>query len=178
MVLIILASLDKTAKNNNIPRFTIMLQRRNTRHSGPGGGHKLHKPRPSAAFFSLKGIAVLMGLLLLGPAFSTGTFSTERAGSLEWSNTERPAPVTNDLPRAKGTVITETISQTGSGNFTVPAGVASITVEVWGGGGGGSDPVGNEAGGGGGGAAYARRTFSGLSSGTSFNLFVATGGAA
>ncbi|MFP4468599.1 MAG: DUF2341 domain-containing protein [Bacteroidales bacterium] len=178
MVLIILASLDKTAKNNNIPRFTIMLQRRNTRHSGPGGGHKLHKPRPSAAFFSLKGIAVLMGLLLLGPAFSTGTFSTERAGSLEWSNTERPAPVTNDLPMAKGTVITETISQTGSGNFTVPAGVASITVEVWGGGGGGSDPVGNDAGGGGGGAAYARRTFSGLSSGTSFNLFVATGGAA
>ena len=49
---------------------------------------------------------------------------------------------------------------TATGNWTVPAGVTSITVEAWGGGGGGGGVTGNPAGGGGGaGGAYTRKVF-------------------
>ncbi len=52
---------------------------------------------------------------------------------------------------------TQTITATGSGTFTVPAGVTSITVEVWGAGGrGGSRSSSNGAAAGGGGGAYSR----------------------
>ena len=45
---------------------------------------------------------------------------------------------------------------TSNGSFTVPAGITSITVEVWGAGGKGSTLSTNTAGGGGGGGAYAK----------------------
>lgn len=46
---------------------------------------------------------------------------------------------------------TVTVTTTGSGSFTIPAGVSSITVEAWGGGGAGGNQS-NQGGGGGGGA--------------------------
>lgn len=50
---------------------------------------------------------------------------------------------------------------TTSGNFTVPSGVTTITVECWGGGGaGGGSTSDNNGGGGGGGGAYASKTIS------------------
>ncbi len=51
-----------------------------------------------------------------------------------------------------------TFTTAGSGTWTAPAGVTSITVEVWGGGGGGGGDTSatNNGGGGGGGGAYAR----------------------
>ena len=51
---------------------------------------------------------------------------------------------------------TQTITTTGPNSFTVPAGVTSITVEVWGGGGRGGSRTSNGAAGGGGGGAYSR----------------------
>ncbi|MGM0946824.1 MAG: PKD-like domain-containing protein, partial [Bacteroidota bacterium] len=54
---------------------------------------------------------------------------------------------------------TQIITTPGSGTFTVPSGVTSITVEVWGAGGrGGSRGVGNNSAAGGGGGAYSRST--------------------
>lgn len=55
-----------------------------------------------------------------------------------------------------------TINTSGAGNFTVPCGVTSLTVEVWGGGGAGAGTTTNNALGGGGGAggAYAIKVFS------------------
>ena len=65
-----------------------------------------------------------------------------------------------------------------NGNFTVPAGVTSITVEAWGaGGGGGSTTANNQAGSGGGGGAYARSVLS-VTAGTNYSVVVGTGGAA
>jgi len=63
----------------------------------------------------------------------------------------------------------QTFTTSGTGNFTVPAGVTSVAVEVWGGGGGGGRASGTNgaAGGGGGGGAYAKKTFTGLTGGTS-----------
>jgi uncharacterized integral membrane protein len=55
----------------------------------------------------------------------------------------------------------QTFDYTGSDQtFTVPAGVTSITVAVWGGGGGGGARSSNYTGGGGGGGAYAISTLS------------------
>jgi hypothetical protein len=67
------------------------------------------------------------------------------------------------------------ITTTGSGEFIVPAGVTSITVEVWGAGGkGGRATSNNTRGGGGGGGAYSQSTFS-VSPGQSFNYSVGAG---
>lgn len=63
----------------------------------------------------------------------------------------------------------------GTGTFTAPYGVISVTVEAWGGGGGGSANSGNDAGGGGGGGAYASRTFS-VTPGNSYSITVGAGG--
>ena len=71
-----------------------------------------------------------------------------------------------------------TFSTPGSGtfNFTVPAGVTSITVEVWGGGGRGGSLNLDGVGGGGGGGAYSRSVIS-VTPGAvlSYNLFVGAG---
>ena len=64
-----------------------------------------------------------------------------------------------------------------SGNFDVPAGVTSITVEAWGGGGGGGGRANSGAGGagGGGGGAYARGTIP-VTPGQSYSVTVGAGG--
>lgn len=73
----------------------------------------------------------------------------------------------------------ETITTTGSGTWTVPAGVTSVVVECWGGGRGGQK--GNLGGGGGGGGGnggdYARKTLS-VTPGAGISYFVAGSGAA
>lgn len=67
------------------------------------------------------------------------------------------------------------ITTTGSGEFIVPDGVTSITVEVWGAGGrGGSRTSGSNAYGGGGGGAYSRSIIS-VTPGQTFNYFVGAG---
>ncbi len=60
-----------------------------------------------------------------------------------------------------------------NGNFTVPAGVTSITVEAWGGGGGGANGSGERGGGGGG--AYARSTIA-VSPGQMYSVVIGLGG--
>lgn len=60
-------------------------------------------------------------------------------------------------------------------NFTVPLGVTSVTVEVWGGGGGGGGGNVTTARGGGGGGAYARTPIT-VTSGSVYNLVVGQGG--
>lgn len=63
----------------------------------------------------------------------------------------------------------------GTETFTVPAGVTSLTVEVWGGGGtGGSRSGSNDAGGGGGGGGYSRSILS-VTSGNILNYVVGAG---
>lgn len=71
------------------------------------------------------------------------------------------------------------ITTTGSGTFTVPALVTQITVEAWGVGGAGGGRTSDGRAGGGGGGAYAKKTFSGLTPGSSISYYVApttTGG--
>ncbi len=70
---------------------------------------------------------------------------------------------------------TVTISTTGAGTWTVPAGVTgSITVEAWGAGGSGGGANGkNVTGSGGTGGTYVSSTFSGLVAGATYNLYVA-----
>jgi hypothetical protein len=64
------------------------------------------------------------------------------------------------------------IYTSGTGTFTVPAGVSTIQVRLWGGGGGGGGGIGGTAGGSGGGSgAYTVRTF-GVSAGQQFNYAV------
>lgn len=64
--------------------------------------------------------------------------------------------------------------------WTVPAGVTSVIIELWGGGGGGGSAVGCMCchyGGGGGGGSYSRKTITGLTAGTQYTLCAGFGGA-
>jgi uncharacterized repeat protein (TIGR01451 family) len=71
---------------------------------------------------------------------------------------------------------TDTI--TSSGNWIAPAGVTSITVEVWGGGGaGGGQNQNSDGGGGGGGGAYSRKNTITVIPGNSYVVSVGAGGA-
>ena len=70
---------------------------------------------------------------------------------------------------------------TGSGNWTVPTGVTTVTVEMWGGGGGGGAKIatGTAArGSGGGGGGYTRATLTGLTGGSTIAYSVGGGGLA
>lgn len=71
----------------------------------------------------------------------------------------------------------QTFSTQGAGTFTVPSGITSITVKLWGGGGGGGAGGSAAAGGAGGGAAEATGTIS-VFSGETLNVYVGGGGAA
>lgn len=73
--------------------------------------------------------------------------------------------------------ISQTQTFTSNGTFTVPAGVTSVTVEVWGGGGkGGTRTMGTFVySGGGGGGAYAKKTAVTVVSGTAYTVTVGTG---
>jgi hypothetical protein len=77
--------------------------------------------------------------------------------------------------KMNGQTTTVTISTTGTGTWTVPAGVTgSITVEVWGAGGSGGGASGkNVTGSGGTGGTYVSSTFSSVVAGTTYNLYVA-----
>ena len=68
----------------------------------------------------------------------------------------------------------QTITSPGSGTFTVPSGVTSITVEVWGGGGRGGSRQNSGEGGGGGGGAYSRSVIT-VTPGQVFNYYVGFG---
>ncbi|MBU8882735.1 T9SS type A sorting domain-containing protein [Kaistella sp. DKR-2] len=71
-----------------------------------------------------------------------------------------------------------TLSTPGSGTWTVPCDVTTITVEVWGGGGGGQGVKGNGSsatGGGGAGGGYVKGTFT-VTPGTAYNFSVGKGG--
>lgn len=71
----------------------------------------------------------------------------------------------------------QTFSVAGTGAFTVPCGITSLTVECWGGGGGGGCAAGNPSGGGGGGGgAYAYRVLT-VTPGQSISYTVGAGGA-
>lgn len=72
---------------------------------------------------------------------------------------------------------TDVINSTGSGTFTVPAGVTSVTIETWGAGGGGgnSNSTSTNGGTGGGGGAYARGVHTVTPNATYF-YFVGGGG--
>ncbi|MDD3892086.1 MAG: hypothetical protein PHE03_07260, partial [Bacteroidales bacterium] len=77
-----------------------------------------------------------------------------------------------------GQTITETYNTPGTYDFTVPAGVTEITVEVWGaGGGGGGSSQNNQGGSGGGGGGYALRIIS-VTPGQSIPFTVGAGGTA
>lgn len=59
-----------------------------------------------------------------------------------------------------GETVTQTINTVGSGTFTIPAGVTSIRVQIWGAGGRGGNRSNDGTGGGGGGGAYSESTIS------------------
>jgi hypothetical protein len=62
-------------------------------------------------------------------------------------------------------------------SFTVPAGVTSVTISLWGAGGAGGGSTSNNSGGSGGGSGgYATRTFTGLTAGQVINYTTGTGG--
>src|SRR6185312_6029989 len=75
-------------------------------------------------------------------------------------------------------VTSVTITTTGSGTWTAPCNVGTVTVECWGGGGGGgkSSNTTTNGGTGGGGGAYAKGTHT-LTAGSSYYYNVGTGGA-
>ncbi len=70
---------------------------------------------------------------------------------------------------------TVTVTSTGNGTWTCPAGVTSATVHCWGGGGGGAYALVNGGTAGGGGGAYVRSTLT-VSAGQVYNYTVGTGG--
>lgn len=69
-------------------------------------------------------------------------------------------------------------SFTSSGNFTVPAGVTQVEVELWGGGAGSYASVSGLPSGGGSGGGYARKFVTGLTPGQAIPVTVGAGGAA
>ena len=73
--------------------------------------------------------------------------------------------------------IVENFNIAGNGSWVVPAGVSSVTVEVWGAGGGssGANSAGNGSGSGGGGGGYARSVIS-VTPGSTFNYIIGQGG--
>lgn len=69
-----------------------------------------------------------------------------------------------------------TFSSQGSANYTVPSGVTSVTVKMWGGGGAGGGGAGSTTGGAGGGGGYITGTISGLTGGQTLTVYVGGGG--
>jgi len=87
--------------------------------------------------------------------------------------------VKNLLPPANGGAPPHGVQTfTSSGTFTVPAGVTSVSVELWGGGGGSGGAVPNNAGSGGAGGGYANKLVTGLTPGSTVAVTVGVGGAA
>ncbi len=74
--------------------------------------------------------------------------------------------------------LADSVTLTGSGTWTVPAGVTSITIECWGGGGGGGSRSSSGSAGGGGGGAYAKVNTYGVTPGAGLPYSVGAGGTA
>jgi uncharacterized repeat protein (TIGR02543 family) len=82
-------------------------------------------------------------------------------------------PLLSSTPVLGDVAVSQLITTPGSGTFTVPAGVTSITVEGWGAGGAGGGSTSHDAkAGGGGGGAYAKKTFS-VTPGSNISYYVA-----
>jgi len=80
-----------------------------------------------------------------------------------------------DVPAPTPASGTTTVNTPGAGNFTWPAGVGSVTVELWAGGAGGNSAATAGKSGGGGGGAYSRSVVQGVP-GTDYPYFVGGGG--
>jgi parallel beta-helix repeat protein len=75
--------------------------------------------------------------------------------------------------------LADSVTLTTSGNWTVPAGVTSVTIECWGGGGGGATVAsGTSGGGGGGGGAYTKINAYAVTPGASIPYTIGAGGTA
>jgi parallel beta-helix repeat protein len=79
------------------------------------------------------------------------------------------------LPAAPANAATDTFTTPGTANWVAPAGVTTVTVEVWGGGGKGGDRDSNGAGGGGGGGAYSIKANFPVVPGNSYTVVVGAG---
>lgn len=93
------------------------------------------------------------------------------------SSSNNPQSLSLDFNSSASQIETYT---SGSGTFTVPSGVTSITIEVWGGGGGGGGGdagSGNNGGGGGGGGGYTVKNDLSVTPGQTFTYTVGDGGA-
>ncbi|MDO8925764.1 MAG: hypothetical protein Q7U94_02495 [Sideroxyarcus sp.] len=81
------------------------------------------------------------------------------------------------LATLAGSALAATVTYTASGTWTVPAGVTSVDVEVWGGGGaGGGQDQNSDGGGGGGGGAYSKVTGLVVIPGNNYTVVVGAGG--
>ncbi|MDA1169238.1 MAG: carboxypeptidase regulatory-like domain-containing protein [bacterium] len=98
-----------------------------------------------------------------------------RAFSLAFIGTALVVSLIN-IPTAYAT--TDTFATPGAYLWTVPTGVTSADIEVWGGGGGGNDDSTSCADRGGGGGAYSKTTSVYTPPGTAFTVIVGAGGAA
>ena len=120
-----------------------------------------------------------------GPVAITGAFTSSITGLVPYTLYHVRAYATNEVGTSYGEDVTftttaatvVTFTTTGAGNWTAPAGVTSLTVEVWGGGGrGGSITSGSNevAGGGGGGGGHSRSVIT-VTPGQNYAYFVGAG---
>lgn len=86
------------------------------------------------------------------------------------------AVVVETLTLYEGLLVPTNFNTPGAGAWTVPAGVTTAIVELWGGGGGGGEGTSSGDGNGGGGGAYAKKTI-GVTPGASLSFTVGSGGA-
>ncbi len=112
------------------------------------------------------------GLYQITVAYGQTTITTSNIGILV------TAPFLNwKLPSLKPGFGSGVQTFATSGNFTVPAGVSQVEVEVWGGGAGSYASVPNLPSGGGSGGGYARKLVTGLAPGQVIQVTVGAGGA-
>lgn len=156
------------------------------RPQASGGSTGYQDQRTWGYMLAASSIDRWIGIQVRGNTFSTGSVTSPRidgrvhgVGSpgLTWIAIDQAAPdvTPNQIPA------TTTITAAGAGSFVMPDGHTNAFVECWGGGGGGSGvgiAIPQYSGGGGGGGAYAAKTYSGLTPGSSISYVVGAGGSA
>lgn len=105
----------------------------------------------------------------------SATYSSTLSTPLTISDVDRKVSIYATYTNADPGTYTDVYSTPGSYTFTVPTGVTSIDVALWGGGGSGAS-VNGSGGGGGGGGAYAKSTLS-VTPGATHTIVVGAGGA-
>ncbi len=116
-----------------------------------------------------------------GPVSATGSFTSSITGLAPSTAYHVRAYATNAAGTSYGgdvsftTLAANTVTFTSSGSWIAPAGVTSITVEVWGGGGKGGTRTSNGGGGGGGGGGYSKKANIGVTAGNSYTVVVGAG---